>query len=417
MVCRRSTKPSIVSKADTWLEPDDNTQHWKLELDQRVDSPDYTVWPIAEYRRPLSTAGWMARVPDDTRLCQMSIPGTHQSLALHGAQQSGLPHLSFPNFGRDNPRCQNRTPFEQLYEGIRYFDLRFDLWTTTKNDFKSLFARHGDSLKGLAGVNEGYSLMAVLHSFKVFLAYNAGETLIVNVTRETDADETDFWIAFFRDILFFQEDYPQMFYRDRSRKDMTQVKIGDCRGKIIFTCDGARNIMPKTSSEFGFQAFEFFDSVVLDGNFYSAEFKAGGKRFDEGMYDMPTDKWDQKLSQCRDNINLALDESPLNSDAIFKTAWNGSLLVGTTSPYDPIDFATYASRGASNARIGQVLNPDRLGRGTTDRWRRVGLVVFDFYELAEQSIEAVIRSNRGCGDLVDFPKRPLKEGNTQDNFM
>jgi hypothetical protein len=222
----------------------------------------------------------MSHVPDDTRLCQMSIPGTHQSLALHGLNKEGMAiprgdagwtDSNIPLYStldrvaewiRDNPRCQNRSTWEQLHEGIRVFDMRFDLWTS--KDASYLLARHGDSrvvddglewicekfpglrnlpgfqsLKSLlfevsAGVNEGYTLMAVMHSLKTFLSYNAGETVIIRVIRETWANEADFWRAFLKDVLPFHRAYPNLVYVNSKKTDMTKLTMGECRGKIIF---------------------------------------------------------------------------------------------------------------------------------------------------------------------------------------
>lgn len=67
--------------------------------------------------------------------------------------------------------------------------------------------------------------------------------------------------------------------------------------------------------------------------------------------------------------------------------------------YNPIDFAWWATADASDNRIEQVLNQKSLGLGTNEKWTRVGVVSFDFYEIIPDVIFDIVRSNRGCGGL------------------
>ena len=57
---------------------------------------------------------WMSKVNDDTRIIDMSIPGTHDS---------GATHSLFDVAGK----CQDLSVKQQLNVGTRFFDLRLQL--------------------------------------------------------------------------------------------------------------------------------------------------------------------------------------------------------------------------------------------------------------------------------------------------
>jgi len=68
----------------------------------RADSPiDY------------SNEDWMADLPDSRRLSELSIPGTHDTMSLHGNWYT---------------KCQSMSLSEQLKAGIRAFDIRLAPW-------------------------------------------------------------------------------------------------------------------------------------------------------------------------------------------------------------------------------------------------------------------------------------------------
>jgi 1-phosphatidylinositol phosphodiesterase len=175
---------------------------WRLQRDDGLDD------------RSNRWASWMHNVPDDTRLSMLNIPGTHQSIALHGIAVS------------DNPRCQNRPPYEQLCEGIRYLDLRFDRWMGS-NEQPSLYARHGVA-------SMGFSLAAVLQSLKIFLQQFPSEVVFISVSNETGTD--GFQESWQNDFRFFKD----IFFTNGSdqRPRMADLTLGQVRGKVVCHNDG-----------------------------------------------------------------------------------------------------------------------------------------------------------------------------------
>lgn len=66
-----------------------------------------------------NTSDWMARMPDDIMLSHMTIPGTHDSATF--ARMSGVAQQIF---SQPFYQCQSKDFRSQLYDGIRFFELR-----------------------------------------------------------------------------------------------------------------------------------------------------------------------------------------------------------------------------------------------------------------------------------------------------
>jgi 1-phosphatidylinositol phosphodiesterase len=114
---------------------------------------------------------WMAAVPDNTYLTDLSIPGTHDTMtsAVVG-----------PVY-----QCQNHHLATQLESGLRYFDIRARLNTN------ELLIYHQDQYTQ-------YSYAEVLTTFFSFLESNPGETILMRLKEEsTPINSTiDFLTAF-----------------------------------------------------------------------------------------------------------------------------------------------------------------------------------------------------------------------------
>lgn len=89
------------------------------------------LWSLVPDPRPKTkgTASWMSLVPDETRITMLNLVATHESLALHGVDRERADSSNYGGMNGtggylDNPRCQNRSPYEQLVDGVRYLDCR-----------------------------------------------------------------------------------------------------------------------------------------------------------------------------------------------------------------------------------------------------------------------------------------------------
>lgn len=337
-------------------------QIWRLDRDTSLDSN--------------GTAKWMASVPGDTKLSDLNIVGTHQSLALHakGLEGNVGDQPTFPPI-LDNPRCQNRSPLEQMVAGVRSFDCRFDVWTSNKwPNGTSLYAWHGAN-NPIIGAAEGYSFTAVLQSAKLFLEQSPSETLWISVRNETGTD--GFEQAFLHDFEGFASIcYPKDI---AGKQSIRTINLDDVRGKAVVLVDHGSNAWAQAVNRVLDPAVFFPDA---------ASTKSAGK------YDTPKSQWQKNV----DDIVANIEDAKKQTDGKFwyTTSWNASVAVdldflnGNTG-YNPIDFFNFAR----DAMV-QVFRQDNIG---VDGQNKLGLINFDFYEKIPDQTLQIIRSNRGCANV------------------
>ena len=142
---------------------------------------------------------WMKDIPDETKLSEMTIPGTHDSLAL---------------FGICCARTQTWTLVEQMKAGIRYFDVRL--------------RRINDTLRAYhAFVDQKEMFDSILVYAFNFLEQNPTETIIFELCSEYDPLNCT---KSFKDLY---EEYTQP-YQDKIKVYENQdITMGEIRGKLF----------------------------------------------------------------------------------------------------------------------------------------------------------------------------------------
>ncbi len=113
------------------------------------------------------SADWMARLPDDTPLNALVIPGTHDSATKYVQ----LAYFS---------KCQVLSIGEQLEAGFRYLDIR--LGDADKTDFPLLM--HGFTKCKVSALGAALELDRVLADCYAFLAQHPTETVLFVVKHE-----------------------------------------------------------------------------------------------------------------------------------------------------------------------------------------------------------------------------------------
>lgn len=143
---------------------------------------------------------WLTALPDTLRLSQLSLPGTHDSMALYGG---------------DIPQTQSMDLETQLNAGIRVLDIR--CWHIA-NNFQ---IAHGIVLQ-----NATFS--DVLDTVDAFLAANPGETVVMRVKEEnTGKNNTRSFADTFNAIA---SKYPGLFWTPNGTSNPT---LGSVRGKVV----------------------------------------------------------------------------------------------------------------------------------------------------------------------------------------
>ena len=143
---------------------------------------------------------WMAKLPDASSLAALTIPGTHDSGAMHE-----------PAMGI--AKTQTLTFADQLAAGIRYFDVR------CRNFDDQFLIYHGS-------IDQDQTFDAVLAAMYGFLDAHPDETLIVSVKEELAAQGG---------TLTFEQLFQQYAAKDPDRWFLENriPTLGEARGKLV----------------------------------------------------------------------------------------------------------------------------------------------------------------------------------------
>lgn len=148
----------------------------------------------------MENKNWMKRIPDNTPLSALTIPGTHNSCGFHG-------------FGV--VVTQSWSIYYQLIAGIRYFDLRLRVLNN------GLRLHHGF-------LDQKINFDEVLVDFIKFLEKHPTETIIMAIQQEYDTKNSS------KDINQLYNEYTQQYKDKIIEYTGNPILMGEMRGKIVF---------------------------------------------------------------------------------------------------------------------------------------------------------------------------------------
>ncbi|WP_426992939.1 phosphatidylinositol-specific phospholipase C [Methylomonas sp. CM2] len=143
---------------------------------------------------------WMKTLPDTLKLSELSLPGTHDSMA---------------RYGDDDIQTQSMSVADQLNSGIRVLDIR--CWH--KND---------NLIISRAGVTQNATYQDVLNAVDDFLAANPSETVIMRVTE--DVVGVNNTRSFSDTYNYIVGKFPGLFL---DLQGTTNPTLGEMRGKAV----------------------------------------------------------------------------------------------------------------------------------------------------------------------------------------
>ncbi len=171
------------------------------------DHPAYSHDAIAK----TSNSDWMSFVPRDRLLSELSLPGTHGSMALHGSIASL------------NVKNQTMSFTTQLESGLRAFDMRVHHTKDRLELHHGAFSQHtffdDDVLKIAAE----------------FLANHPSETLIMRV--KEDHDPTNNTRTLNETFAYHKNLYPDLMW-DPTSNNSDNPTLDEIRGKIVILTQG-----------------------------------------------------------------------------------------------------------------------------------------------------------------------------------
>jgi len=173
------------------------------------------------YELATPPSDWLSMVKDDTKVCKLSIPGTHDSMTGMGFYQPVL--MSISNITAISQLC---TFDEQMNHGIRFFDLRpvvaIDTLATTPAERQILRLAHG-----FTEINVTFE--ESLDWMKAFLAKHPTEFFIIKIQADNGMESQQNWTVLLHQLL--SKPKYDGFFVNNWRPDIT---VGEMRGKILW---------------------------------------------------------------------------------------------------------------------------------------------------------------------------------------
>mmetsp|Transcript_8757 Transcript_8757/g.17363 ORF Transcript_8757/g.17363 Transcript_8757/m.17363 type:complete len:382 (-) Transcript_8757:330-1475(-) len=162
--------------------------------------------------KPGNLGAWMANISDSTKVADLFLPGTHDTVA---------------RMGGDIGQCQNWSVEEQLRSGCRAFDLRFRMV--------------GDAMCGHHGpIYQDINFGGVADQFEDFLRHNPSEVIFVSITGNGCSHDScrNFWELLQEKMSRRGQDNVMW---QRFSTDLAKATLGQLRRRIV-AFDGAGNV-------------------------------------------------------------------------------------------------------------------------------------------------------------------------------
>lgn len=157
-----------------------------------------SVLAIIPLNKKYQAASWMKNVNDNTAISSLSIPGTHDS---------GATHSIFDVVGK----CQDISIVSQLNIGVRFLDLRLQLY---KNELKIVHSF----------VDQALTFESVLTDITSFIISHPTEFLIISIKEEASSNSS---------TISFDEKLKENLLKHSSITfDALPKTLGEARGKI-----------------------------------------------------------------------------------------------------------------------------------------------------------------------------------------
>ncbi|EAU86921.2 hypothetical protein CC1G_13081 [Coprinopsis cinerea okayama7 len=341
------------------------------------------------------TCDWMSRFPDDTQLVHMNFPGVHD--AATGSYTDEIREDLLRYTGPIPPanvyRCQERSLFQMLNDGIRMFDMRIAY--NPGNDTIGFW--HSRAL--LAPTT---TLNDVLYGFYSWLDQHPTETVLMSFKHEggtgTPKDEKlqrKFLDAFSR--ATDQDPGPlKRRYWVQSRGELGT--LGEARGKLILLQRFDYDLLNPTPPDNQLIGIDLGPTKWTDNGrdielVYNAE--TGATAFIQDYYSVtpfpaspdPASKLDSYVSSKFETTIAHLERAANeHSDQLFINFASAAYLSDSDGPIiHPVEYAL------GNSTLGvSGMNQRLLPWLQERRGRRFGVILYDFYDAVPGLIEATI---------------------------
>ena len=187
-----------------------------------LDSPylfseGYQDTIVVAYDLSTPATDWLSMVKDDTKVCKLSIPGTHDTMTGMGFYQPVLKYIF-----NMTAISQVSTLEEQMNSGIRFFDIRPVVSTDTIAKKKILRLTHGISELDV-------TFEQAVDWLQAYLKAHPSEFFIAKLQFDNGFEDQKELVTLLDEVLDLPK-YKGLFF-ENWRPDIT---VGEMRGKILW---------------------------------------------------------------------------------------------------------------------------------------------------------------------------------------
>ena len=190
----------------------------KTSLDSPfIFSEGYQDSILVAYDLPTPATDWLSMVRDETKVCKLTIPGTHDTMTGMGFYQPVLKYIF-----NTTAISQVSTLEEQMNSGLRFFDIRPVVSTDTIAKKKILRLTHGISELDIA-------FEWTIDQLQSYLKAHPTEFFIVKLQFDNGFEDQKDLYTLLSNVLHMSK-YQGLFV-DNWRPDIT---VSEMRGKILW---------------------------------------------------------------------------------------------------------------------------------------------------------------------------------------
>lgn len=193
----------------------------KTSLDSPfIFSEGYQDTIVHAYDLPIPISDWLGMVRDETKVCKLSIPGTHDTMTGMGFYDSTLKYVF-----NITAISQIATFEEQMAKGMRFFDIRpvvgIDTLAKNPSDKQILRLAHG-----ISEINMTFE--EALDQMQAYLKTHPTEFFIAKIQADNGMENQSNWTVLLHKLLH-KEKYSSLFVTNW-KPDIT---VGEMRGKVL----------------------------------------------------------------------------------------------------------------------------------------------------------------------------------------
>ena len=194
----------------------------KTSLDSPyIFSEGYQDNIVHEYDLATPATDWLSMVKDETKVCKLSIPGTHDTMTGMGFYQPTLKYVF-----NMTAISQLSTLEDQMACGLRFFDIRpvvsIDTLATDPAEKQILRLTHGVS-------EIDFTFEQTIDQMQDFLKAHPTEFFIAKLQADNGMESQINWTQLLNKVLS-KDKYKDLFVK-QWRPDLT---VGEMRGKILW---------------------------------------------------------------------------------------------------------------------------------------------------------------------------------------